>query len=40
MTPDEIKQVFLQSALYCAVPAANAAFKIGKKVLAEYESAQ
>ncbi|GAA4364498.1 4-carboxymuconolactone decarboxylase [Paeniglutamicibacter cryotolerans] len=40
MTPDEIKEVFLQSAIYCSVPAANTAFKIGKKVLAEYESAQ
>ncbi|GAA1414920.1 hypothetical protein AUR04nite_18110 [Glutamicibacter uratoxydans] len=37
MTPDEIKEVFLQSAIYCSVPAANVAFKIGKKVLAEYE---
>lgn len=39
MTPDEIKEVFLQSAIYCSVPAANVAFKIGKKVLAEYEEA-
>lgn len=38
MTPDEIKEVFLQSAIYCSVPAANVAFKIGKQVLAEYES--
>ncbi|GAA3704890.1 alpha/beta fold hydrolase [Zhihengliuella alba] len=37
MTPDEIKEVFLQSAIYCSVPAANAAFKIGQRVLAEYE---
>ena len=37
MTPDEIKEVFLQSAIYCSVPAANVAFKIGKQVLAEYE---
>ena len=36
LTPEEIKEVFLQSAIYCAVPAANTAFKIGKKVLAEY----
>lgn len=40
MTPDEIKEVFLQSAIYCSVPAANVAFKIGKQVLAEYESGQ
>ncbi len=38
MTPDEIKEVFLQSAIYCSVPAANVAFKIGKKVLAEYKA--
>ncbi|MCV9993307.1 4-carboxymuconolactone decarboxylase [Paeniglutamicibacter sp. ZC-3] len=38
MTPDEIKEVFLQSAIYCSVPAANTAFKIGKAVLAEYEA--
>ncbi|MBW4096027.1 MAG: 4-carboxymuconolactone decarboxylase [Acidobacteria bacterium] len=36
MTEQEIKEVFLQSAIYCSVPAANIAFKIGKKVLAEY----
>ena len=37
MTPEEIKEVFLQCAIYCSVPAANVAFKIGKQVLAEYE---
>ena len=37
MTPEQIKEVFLQSAIYCSVPAANVAFKIGKKVLAEYQ---
>ncbi|GAB3620122.1 hypothetical protein GCM10027417_13830 [Glutamicibacter endophyticus] len=37
MTPNEIKEVFLQSAIYCSVPAANVAFKIGKQVLAEYQ---
>lgn len=36
MTTNEIKEVFLQSAIYCSVPAANTAFKIGKDVLAEY----
>jgi 4-carboxymuconolactone decarboxylase len=36
MTTEEIKEVFLQCAIYCSVPAANAAFKIGKKVLDEY----
>ncbi|QCY46118.1 Gamma-carboxymuconolactone decarboxylase [Glutamicibacter creatinolyticus] len=37
MTPEQIKEVFLQSAIYCSVPAANVAFKIGNKVLAEYQ---
>ena len=35
MTADEIKEIFLQSAIYCSVPAANVAFGIGKRVLAE-----
>lgn len=35
MTADEVKEVFLQSAIYCSVPAANVAFGIGKRVLAE-----
>lgn len=37
MHAEEIKEVFLQSAIYCSVPAANEAFKVGLKVLAEYE---
>jgi 4-carboxymuconolactone decarboxylase len=35
VTPDEIKEVLLQTAIYCGVPAANAAFAIAQKVLAE-----
>ncbi|WP_150459985.1 4-carboxymuconolactone decarboxylase [Nesterenkonia ebinurensis] len=35
MTAAEIKEVFLQSAIYCSVPAANVAFGIGQRVLAE-----
>ena len=35
LTPDEIKEVFLQSAVYCGVPAANRAFAIASEVLAE-----
>lgn len=35
MTPAEIREVFLQSAIYCSVPAANIAFGIGQRVLAE-----
>lgn len=35
LTPDEIKEVLLQSAIYCGVPAANRAFAIAQQVLAE-----
>ncbi len=35
LTPDEIKEVLLQSAIYCGVPAANAAFAVAQKVLDE-----
>ena len=35
LTPDEIKEVLLQTAIYCGVPAANSAFKIAQEVLAE-----
>ncbi|HEY2457770.1 MAG TPA: 4-carboxymuconolactone decarboxylase [Candidatus Acidoferrum sp.] len=35
VTPDEIKEVLLQAAVYCGVPAANSAFHIAKEVLAE-----
>jgi 4-carboxymuconolactone decarboxylase len=30
---DEIKEVLLQSAIYCGVPAANRAFKVAQRVL-------
>ncbi|WP_214319715.1 bifunctional 3-oxoadipate enol-lactonase/4-carboxymuconolactone decarboxylase PcaDC [Nonomuraea sediminis] len=36
LTPDEIKEVLLQTAVYCGVPAANSAFAIAQRVLAEY----
>jgi 4-carboxymuconolactone decarboxylase len=32
---DEIKEVILQSAIYCGVPAANSAFALAERVLAE-----
>jgi len=32
---DEIKEVLLQCAVYCGVPAANAAFAVAARVLAE-----
>ena len=35
LTPDEIKEVLLQSAIYCGVPAANTAFAIAQRVLEE-----
>ena len=35
LTPDEVKEVLLQAAVYCGVPAANAAFAIAQEVLNE-----
>ena len=35
LTPDEIKEVLLQAAIYCGVPAANRAFAIFQSVLEE-----
>lgn len=35
VTPDEVKEVFLQVAAYAGIPAANTAFSIAKKVFAE-----
>jgi len=35
LTEDEIAEVLLQSAIYCGVPAANAAFAVAQRVLAE-----
>ena len=35
LTEDQIKEVFLQCAIYCSVPAANTAFSIGRRVLEE-----
>ena len=35
LTPDEIKEVLLQAAIYCGVPAANRAFAVAQEVLAE-----
>jgi 3-oxoadipate enol-lactonase/4-carboxymuconolactone decarboxylase len=39
LTPEEIKEVLLQTAVYCGVPAANSAFAIAQDVLAEEPSA-
>jgi len=35
LSPDEIKEVLLHSAIYCGVPAANSAFAIAQRVLDE-----
>jgi len=35
LSEDEIKEVLLQSAIYCGVPAANTAFAVAKRVLEE-----
>ena len=34
---EEIKEVLLQSAIYCGVPAANAAFAVAQRVLADLD---
>jgi len=39
MTPEEIAEVLLHTAVYAGVPAANAAFAIAQRVLAEDEAA-
>jgi 3-oxoadipate enol-lactonase/4-carboxymuconolactone decarboxylase len=38
LTPDEIQEVLLQSAIYCGVPAANAAFAIANRILEEEQA--
>jgi 4-carboxymuconolactone decarboxylase len=35
LTPNEIKEVLLHTAVYCGVPAANAAFAVAQRVLDE-----
>lgn len=37
VTPDEIKEAFLQVAVYAGVPTANSAFAIAKRVFAELD---
>ena len=37
LTQDEIREVLLQSAIYCGVPAANSAFAVAQSVLAARE---
>jgi 4-carboxymuconolactone decarboxylase len=38
LSEDEIKEVLLQNAIYCGVPAANSAFAVASRVLAEEEA--
>ncbi|KFK94394.1 MULTISPECIES: 4-carboxymuconolactone decarboxylase [unclassified Serratia (in: enterobacteria)] len=38
VTREEIKEVLMQSALYCGLPAANAAFHLAEAVFAEMDS--
>jgi 4-carboxymuconolactone decarboxylase len=40
VTRAEIKEVLLQTAIYCGVPAANAAFTIAQRVLGDAEDPQ
>ena len=39
-TPDDIKEIILQQAIYCGVPAANHAFKEAAEVMAEMTKAK
>lgn len=40
LSVDEIKEILLQTAIYCSVPAANVAFSVAKQALAEYDAEQ
>lgn len=40
LTRDEIKEILLQSAIYCSVPSANAAFKTAQNVFRELDAAE
>jgi 4-carboxymuconolactone decarboxylase len=39
VTRDDIKEVLLQTAIYCGVPAANTAFHLAEEVLAQMDQA-
>jgi 4-carboxymuconolactone decarboxylase len=39
-TPDDIKEVLLQQAIYCGVPAANHAFKEAAEIIGEIAKSQ
>lgn len=38
LEPEDIKEVLMQAAIYCGVPAANTAFKEAAETVAEYEA--
>ena len=38
VTRDQIREVFLQTAIYCGVPAANSAFHLAQEVFAELDA--
>jgi 3-oxoadipate enol-lactonase/4-carboxymuconolactone decarboxylase len=38
VTRDEIKELLMQCAIYCGVPAANASFRMAKDVFAEMDA--
>jgi 3-oxoadipate enol-lactonase/4-carboxymuconolactone decarboxylase len=38
LSDDEIKELILQTAIYCGVPAANTAFRVAQKVLADLDA--
>ena len=40
VTKEEIKEVLLQAAVYCGVPAANSAFKVAQQVIREETTPQ
>jgi 4-carboxymuconolactone decarboxylase len=35
-TPDDIKEIILQQAVYCGVPAANTAFRLANEIVKEH----
>jgi 3-oxoadipate enol-lactonase/4-carboxymuconolactone decarboxylase len=37
LTNDEIKELILQTAIYCGVPDANTAFRIADRVLGDHD---
>jgi 3-oxoadipate enol-lactonase/4-carboxymuconolactone decarboxylase len=40
LTGDEIKELLMQTAIYCGVPDANTAFRIASTVLADYDAGE